>query len=317
MILALSWCTAWIGSAERSALAQMPETVAQLRFEEGLRLYEAGQYEGALEEFRTSLELVSSPNSRLYVARCLRQLGRMAEAVSQYHLTERAAADRAQLNLRYRQTRDAAAREREAISDLVGWITITVPSPPSDLRVTLNGREVPHQAFGLALPVDLGDVVVRAEAEGFRRVERNESFAGGERETIELNLSPQQGHGPRAAPLVQGNRRRQRLMAATYAFTGVSLAIGAAFTALAVLTRQQYQDLEHNCDGPCEPRFAEDIDRGRGLQLGANTTLGIAVASAVIAVVLAAITPWRDGPSHHERAERRMTSFDLPWFARW
>ena len=106
-------------------------------------------------------------------------------------------------------------------------------------------------------------------------------------------------------------------MAATFALSGAAFASSAVFTALAVLTRQQHQDLENNCDGPCEPRFAEDIDRGRALQLGANAALGIAVASAVTAAVLAILTPWRDGLNQTVHAQRRVTSIDLPLITRW
>ena len=50
-------------------------------FDRGRALFQDRDYERALAEFRASLELYRSPNTRLYVGVCLKELSRFAEAV--------------------------------------------------------------------------------------------------------------------------------------------------------------------------------------------------------------------------------------------
>src|SRR5688500_11033487 len=73
--------------AATPAAAQNPPSssaTAEQRFFEGQKLYGAEKYTEALEQFRASFELLPSPNSKLYVARCLRELGQHAEAYDAY-----------------------------------------------------------------------------------------------------------------------------------------------------------------------------------------------------------------------------------------
>src|SRR5258708_31077752 len=60
---------------------------AQAQFQRGKKLYDAGNYEEALSEFRASLDIVASPNTRLYSARCLRELNRIVEAYAEFGRT--------------------------------------------------------------------------------------------------------------------------------------------------------------------------------------------------------------------------------------
>jgi tetratricopeptide (TPR) repeat protein len=83
-------------------------SAAQERYTAGRESYRLGLYGRALEEFERSLALLPSPNTRLYIARALRELGRWAEASEQYAATVREADQRGG---RYVATRDAAAVE--------------------------------------------------------------------------------------------------------------------------------------------------------------------------------------------------------------
>lgn len=81
---------------------------AQDHYTSGRESYRVGLYGRALEEFSLSLSLAPSPNTRLYIARTLRELGRWAEANEQYTKTVTEAEQRGG---RYLATRDAATIE--------------------------------------------------------------------------------------------------------------------------------------------------------------------------------------------------------------
>jgi hypothetical protein len=145
-------------SAESGAMALQ-------RFEEGRAAFEAGKYEAALVAFRASLELQPSPNSRLYIGRCLRALGKTASAFTSLRLAAREAQDRlvASGEKRYVATRDAANQEAAELEAKVPHATIAVPSDvPSDFRVTLDGEDLPRSSWGAAVPLDPGAHVVAA-----------------------------------------------------------------------------------------------------------------------------------------------------------
>jgi tetratricopeptide (TPR) repeat protein len=89
---------------------------AEARFLAGQKLYEDKQYGKALVELRASHAGTPSPNSRLYIARCLRGAGKTAEAVGEYTQVILEAAERLGADARYEATLRAAATERAALA---------------------------------------------------------------------------------------------------------------------------------------------------------------------------------------------------------
>jgi tetratricopeptide (TPR) repeat protein len=92
-------------TAPPSSTASTSSSPAQDHYTAGRENYRLGLFGRALEEFERSLSLAPSPNTRLYMARTLRELGRWSEAGDQYALTIREAEQRGG---RYVATRDAA-----------------------------------------------------------------------------------------------------------------------------------------------------------------------------------------------------------------
>ena len=83
----------------------------------GKQKYDGGDYKSALEEFQGSLDIVQSPNTRLYVARCYREMGRLVEAYVELGRTAVEAKEHATVDNRYDKARDAATAERDADPD--------------------------------------------------------------------------------------------------------------------------------------------------------------------------------------------------------
>lgn len=81
---------------------------AQEHYSAGRESYRAGLYGRALEEFERSYAVSPSPNTRLYIARSLRELGRHAEAGEHYRATIREADER---GAKYIPARHAAETE--------------------------------------------------------------------------------------------------------------------------------------------------------------------------------------------------------------
>ncbi|MDB5217583.1 MAG: hypothetical protein JWO86_5510 [Myxococcaceae bacterium] len=119
---------------------------AQEHYTAGRENYRLGLFGRALEEFERSIALAPSPNTRLYIARSLRELGRWAEANEQYAATVREAEQRGG---RYLATRDAAnveladvkvRLERANANDASGKDAATTPvAPPASTTPPSSG----------------------------------------------------------------------------------------------------------------------------------------------------------------------------------
>lgn len=168
-----------------------PGAAAALKqFEDGVRFYEQGQFERALLAFQGSLSLLPSPNTRLYIARCFRELGKSASAHTSYRLSAREAGDRlAQGEKRFAATRDAASSEASELAGKVPLVTLAVPAtPPPELAIAIDGGAVPPGAWGSELELDPGTHRITAAAPRHEPFALELSLADGERKRVEIAL---------------------------------------------------------------------------------------------------------------------------------
>src|SRR5262249_45611977 len=111
-------------SADGSSLA-----IALRKYDEGRSAYHAGDYARALAAFQASLELRASPNTQLYIGRCLQRLGKLASAHAALVLAGKQAEDViiTQHDARYKATADAAASEAAALAPRVPHLEVILP----------------------------------------------------------------------------------------------------------------------------------------------------------------------------------------------
>lgn len=163
----LAAATCWLLAAPSRAQASGPDALAAAlqKFEVGRAAFDAGRFAEGLGAFQASFDLSPSPNSRLYVGRCYKALGKVASAYTSLRMAAREAQDRvvATGEKRYAATRDAANSEAAEIEPKVPRLTLAVPSGvPVGFVVKVNGSELPRAAWGVAVETDPGDVVVEA-----------------------------------------------------------------------------------------------------------------------------------------------------------
>src|SRR5262245_28732695 len=134
---------------------------AQKTYEAGTKLYDSKHYEEALAAFRASYQIVASPNSRLMIARCIRDLGRNAEAYREY---EAVVAEASSKGDKYKGSAAAATEERDELRPKVALLTIRVADAPPEFTVKVGQGMVAKGEIGTALAFDAGPTVVTAEA---------------------------------------------------------------------------------------------------------------------------------------------------------
>ena len=288
------------------ASAQDNTAFAQQRFTRGTTLYDARDFPHALEEFRASVELYGSPNTRLYLGRCLRELGRLDEAVPEFERAMREAGDRAQLDPRYAQTRDVAQVELLQVEPRVGRLTLTIPGVPDGASIRVNERTVPVAALGIAIPVMPGPVTITIEAAGFEAEQRASEVAAGREVTIGVVLRARAQAGgftevsslrrpvERVRPTTPAGGLRRSL---AWIGVGVGVVGFAGFAGFYVLASGRYDDLGARCAaGGCSSITESDVAGGRTYQGLTNVSLGVGIVGAAAAITFFALGRWSEPP---------------------
>ncbi|MDH5672856.1 MAG: hypothetical protein OEZ06_11950 [Myxococcales bacterium] len=156
--------------------------VARDAYAQGKQQYAEQAYDAALESFLRSHAAVSSPNTRLMIARSLAAVGRRAEAHLAYQQTIDDAADSGEP--RYQAAADAAHGERAALEPSLGRLRVVVGGNVED-PVTIGQRKLSVSALGEPVWVDPGSQQVLYASDGQTRSAMVE-VAAGQEATLEL-----------------------------------------------------------------------------------------------------------------------------------
>jgi hypothetical protein len=300
--------------ASSSAFAQTQEAVAQARFNKGRELFIANQYAPALVEFRAASELYESPNTRLYIGRCERELGHVAAAYVEFARAANEAADRAAADPRYASTRDVAKQEVATLEKKLAHVVVLAPAGlPDGVTITVNGAPLGPAGVGVAAPIDPGPVEVVAKANGYVTARKNATAAAGESIEVKIQLEKEavssgSGSGIGTGTTTNTNtgtststgtndtvivrdepRASHGLRNAGFVVGAVGIAGMGVFAAFAALAQTRFDQLKQQCgDVPCDPSANPKIDEGQTFQNIANIALvagGVAILTGGIMIV--------------------------------
>jgi len=277
---------------------------AQQLFDSALTDAEAGNFAAACPKFLASQEADPKTSTLLNLAACYEKNGQSASAWGAYREAE-GLARKAQ-----RADWESTARARAvAIEPSLVRLTVSVPegSRIPGLVVTRDGVRITVGEWGVAIPVDPGEHVVAASAEGRTPWETRATV----RESSGAVTIPTLEEGPRAAapppvvaPAAPSGEPNQPVSWWTPARTGGVIAIGvgglgvAAGLALGLVANGNYDDARSACSAAprgCPAGAVADSDSAYGLATGATvvSVIGLALLAGGGAVVLLAPSPSR------------------------
>ncbi len=267
---------------------------AQARFLKGKDLYDAHRYDEALAEFRGALDVVATPNARLYVARCDRETGKLVEAYAEFDRTAIEANADSKDDPRYARTAASAANERDALSPQLGFVTVHVSHAGGWTKLVVGGNEVPREAWERPVPVTPGatDVSVETPSSGTPPVRQSLTVAAGDKKEISIDAAAPTA--PAAAPVAatpaQPPADHTSLRPYAYVAGGVGAAGLLTFAISGLLSNGTYSDLQSKCPrGVCPASASSEISRGRTEQTIANVGLvvgfvGLAAGAALFVI---------------------------------
>ena len=275
------------------AASAAQKRAAQKMFEAADGLYESGRYAEAAKAFRASHGIVASPNSRLMLARSLRELGKLGEAYDELV----GAAREAEASGRYPEAQRAAEAELAALKPRLAFVTVQLPAgTPAAQELRVSGREVPTASIGSPIAVTPGRTTILVRLEDGSVREQTLILETGQEAVVDFEAKPEEpppavpapspANKP-APPPVQPKETGPGLRTAAYIVGGVGVLGAVGFTVFGLLDRATYHDLEDNCPGgQCPLDRQSNIDAGERYQLLANVSLGVAVVGVAAGTVL-------------------------------
>lgn len=280
-----------IAAAEDARADQAADQAAKA-FDQGRKLWDAKDPAGALPFFQKAAEQTNSPNARLYLARCLRDTGKLPQAYDEMERTVRDARELAEKDQRYVQTRDTAAAELALLEPRIGKIIVALGSTLSGAAVSIAGAAVDAAKLGTPIAVMPGNLSVVAKSADGTTTEKAVAVAAGATLTVTLERAatgaapvsptvPDKGPAPPPPEEEGGGFGVVRGVGIGVAAAGV-----AGFVLFAVGTLQadeKLSTLEQECGGgPCtDPKYEDVIQSGKNAEIMAYTGLGVGIAGVV------------------------------------
>ncbi len=259
---------------------------AQAHFLKGRDLYNAKSYDAALVELTASLEVVASPNTRLYIARCLREMGRPAAAYAELGRTITEAKENAGADNRYDKAAQAAEEERSQLSTKLGFVELRVTHWTPDTTVKVANEEVKHPAWDAPIAVTPGPTEVVIETPGQPTIKKQIDVAAGQHQVVAVDAS---GEDPAmvATPAEAEPPTKPTLRPYFYATAGLAVVGLTTFIVAGSLANGTYSKLKDACGSTsCPPGHADDISSGKTQQTFANVGLAVFVIAGAASVTL-------------------------------
>lgn len=154
---------------------------ARALFQEGVELARREAYGDAADRFRRAYALRPAPSIAFNLASALTHEGRLVEASE---VLARALRDPA-LDA---DMRTALQTQHAALAPRLGRLVVRVEGEPSGAAVQLDGRELPPEAHGIALPVDPGAHEATATRDGAEVARAGAEVGEGARAEIVLSV---------------------------------------------------------------------------------------------------------------------------------
>ncbi len=155
-------------------------------FDVGTRLYEVEDYQGAVSEFETSVNLYPTKNAYFNLANCYKALHRYYEAQKTVEMLEVRFGDKLDKTMQ-NKLNDL----KSLIESVTGTLTINVD--PRGAKISLNGKPLTSDFVGRPLPLGPGDYRVEASLDGFQSQTKNVAIQSKKDRTLRLSLTPLKG----------------------------------------------------------------------------------------------------------------------------
>lgn len=280
--VALAFALALATAARAADVDPATLNAARALAEEGLDLYDKGEYAAALDKLGRAEELIQAPTIGLYAARCLEHLGRIIEASEHYLLVSRTPLDDSASDV----FKAAVADAEKAYNDLkprIPKLAVGVRGAPErEVQISIDGKPMPPALVGVSRPVDPGKHLVEGAWAG--RVVRQEITLQERQETAVALEFPAVRRPVVPSPVSPAQPSTQRVLGWSAVGTGAAaLVVGGITFGVTSALRSDLIDL-----GCTEKVVCPDTPKTRDRLSSYNSTRLIPAPAFIVGGALAA-----------------------------
>ncbi|HEU4410033.1 MAG TPA: PEGA domain-containing protein [Polyangiaceae bacterium] len=281
------------GPAQPGAGGKAPIEEARDRYRRGVRLYEEGDFQAALVEFRRAYELSPAFQVLYNIGHVYRQLQNYAEALRwlERYLQEggrNVPAARA----------EEVQREVDELRRRVALIDVT--AEVAGALVFIDDELVGETPLRKPVQVSAGRRKLRVQKAGYNVFEQSFEVAGAETRTVKVHLFEMGSAAPSAAPSAVAPEPWHRWTTLSWVGLGSALAMGAGAAVTGSLAYRDASEVRDSSkDGPVDGEVRDQNARAKDLALASDVLLGAAVLTAGLTLTLTLV---RSPPSSSSEA---------------
>lgn len=295
-------------AADASAQSAADKAAAEQLFKEARALMNAKQFEEACPKLEASLRLDAALGTRLNLASCYEEVGKLASAWGMYHEAADLAANENQPK-RVKFAQDHA----KALEPRLPKLVITVAAPVAGQTVLRDGTVIDAALYGTPIYVDPGTRTIEAKAPDYKPFSLEITVLEGKETKVEVpelvaepKLPPHFG-GPGRDPgsaeeevVVRGDpgktRRLTGLIVGGSGLAATAVGLGFGWSA-----RSKWNDAKADgkCDTDtnlCTPQGQELADAARRRATISTVFVGVGAAMVVTGAVLYFTAPKAERP---------------------
>jgi serine/threonine-protein kinase len=293
-VLSLGAGTAYAQASEES---KRDPIAAETLFTRGKQLMDQGHVPEACEAFKESQRLDPAGGTLLRLALCHEADGKLASAWLEFtevvRVSQAAAGEQGKLAERVRLARQHLQSIEPRVPKLI--VAVSPESRVEGLTVTANGSPRNSGTWGVAIPVDPGEVLVEATAPGRSPFKTTVSAVEGKEATIEVPLleaSPSQASAPGVAtspaparPEGAAGGSSMRPIALGVAGVGlVAIGVGSVF---GVTAMSKWNDSNAHCPSSvCDAQGVASAHDAKSAAVISDVTIGVGLAAVAAGAVL-------------------------------
>lgn len=289
------------------------QAAAEALFRDGRRLIDEQKYRDACEKFAASQRLDPAVGTLLNLGKCYEKTGQTASAWATYREAVAIAKQSGQA-----QREKSARHAAEALEPTLSHLTIVVSPAASgaNVEVSRDGVSIPHDIWGDSVPVDPGDHVITATANGYKPWSEHVTVGTSASESVTvpaLEAVPSESSTTPGAPAVApappaGSPTADRPPAERISFWNtqrisavVAGGIGVAGAAVAVVEFLQFNDKKNQEAAACPDNACRQPDFGNAQtlhdQAATARTIGIVASAVGGAALVAGTVLWFTAPT--------------------
>jgi len=297
-----------------TAFAQQPDETAMRAARqlgnEGIDLYEKGDYASALDRLQRAYGVLKAPTLGLWYARALAQTGKLVEASERYLEVSRSQPEAGEPAV-FAQSRQEATQENQALQARIPTLQIMLEGATAqDATVSVDGKQLAAMLVGVPVSLNPGARVVEAKR-GTDTATETVTLKEGDKQSVVLRLTagaaapapaaapaaappPQAAPAAATSPTADAGTSDEGISQQTWAY--VAFGVGGAGLLTGTITHFMAKGKEGDLDDVCEnevcPTKAQgDIDSYNTLTTVAPIGMVVGVVGVAAGAVLLLTAP--------------------------